>query len=83
MVLLSHCCTNATITNLEKKYQRTQEQTNKKKICGFCLYKKRRMTKYSCHSCKKAICGEHTVPTCYDMTARTEKNTFLCHRYKL
>ncbi|CAH2105849.1 unnamed protein product [Euphydryas editha] len=42
----------------------TQEQTKKRKICGFCPYKKRKMTKYSCYLCKKPICGEHTVPTC-------------------
>lgn len=46
--------------------QETEEETsiNKRKICTFCNYKKRRMTKTQCATCKKHICGEHQIVTC-------------------
>jgi hypothetical protein len=39
----------------------------KRKTCGVCSYKKRRMTKNSCSNCNIPICGEHNIdfcPTC-------------------
>lgn len=36
----------------------------KRKICGKCSYKKRRMTKTVCSKCKISICGEHKVDFC-------------------
>ncbi|GBP63724.1 PiggyBac transposable element-derived protein 4 [Eumeta japonica] len=36
----------------------------KRKICGLCSYKKRRMTKSLCSKCNTAICGEHKVDFC-------------------
>lgn len=39
----------------------------KRKSCSLCSYKKRRMTKNHCYSCKVPICREHTIdfcPTC-------------------
>lgn len=36
----------------------------KRKVCGFCSYKKRRMTKSYCSKCNTAICGEHKVDYC-------------------
>lgn len=42
----------------------SRAQPNKRKICAVCPYQKHRMTKVSCHSCRRAICGEHTIPVC-------------------
>lgn len=42
----------------------SQPRPNKRKICAFCPYQKHRMTKFACHHCGKAICGEHTVQIC-------------------
>lgn len=39
-------------------------ENRKRKICGLCPYKKRRMTKTYCAACKIAICGEHTFNFC-------------------
>lgn len=36
----------------------------KRKVCGLCSYKKRRMTKSYCSKCNTAICGEHKVDFC-------------------
>lgn len=36
----------------------------KRKICGLCPYKKRRMTKTYCSKCSTAICGEHKIDFC-------------------
>lgn len=36
----------------------------KRKVCGLCSYKKRRMTKSYCKKCDTAICGEHKVDFC-------------------
>lgn len=44
----------------------SQAQPNKRKICAVCPYQKHRMTKVYCHSCRKAICGEHTIAVCSD-----------------
>lgn len=45
--------------------QVTEEvSTNKRKICSFCHYKKRRITKVQSTICKKHICGEHQIITC-------------------
>lgn len=53
------------ILKIEKVVPSTlQTQPNKRKICSVCPYQKHRMTKVSCHSCGKAICGEHTIPVC-------------------
>lgn len=53
------------ILNIEEPQEScVQELPKARKICGFCPAKKRRMTKYICTYCKKAICGEHTVPIC-------------------
>lgn len=38
--------------------------SNKRKACGLCSYKKRRMTKSVCAKCNTAICGEHKVDFC-------------------
>nr|ADV17599.1 transposase [Agrotis ipsilon] len=38
----------------------------KRSYCGFCSYKKRRMTKTQFYKCKKAICGEHNIDVCQD-----------------
>lgn len=43
----------------------TQAQyLNKRKVCGLCSYKQRRMTKSYCTKCKTAICGEHKADFC-------------------
>ncbi|KAG5877966.1 hypothetical protein JTB14_015615 [Gonioctena quinquepunctata] len=34
--------------------------------CQFCSSKKNRKTLSSCHTCRKPICLEHTVKTCYN-----------------
>lgn len=44
----------------------SQGQLNKRKICTVCPYQKHRMTKVYCYSCRKAICGEHTIAVCSD-----------------
>lgn len=39
-------------------------ENRKRKTCGKCHYKKKRMTKSMCSNCKVAICGEHKVDFC-------------------
>lgn len=36
----------------------------KRKVCGLCSYKNRRMTKSYCSKCNTAICGKHKVDYC-------------------
>lgn len=43
-----------------------EPEPKKRRYCGFCSYKKRRMTKAQCYKCKKAICGEHNIDICQD-----------------
>lgn len=44
----------------------TEEElsTKKRKVCSYCDYKKRRMTKSQCSTCQKHICGEHQIIKC-------------------
>ncbi|XP_045456889.1 piggyBac transposable element-derived protein 4-like [Melitaea cinxia] len=42
----------------------------KRKICGLCSYKKRRMTKCYCSKCNTAICGEHKVDFCVQCASK-------------
>lgn len=42
----------------------TGHNIRKRKICGICSYKKRRMTKSICSQCSIAICGEHKIDFC-------------------
>lgn len=37
---------------------------SQKKICGFCDYKKRRMTRFQCTQCKKFMCMDHRGQLC-------------------
>lgn len=43
-----------------------EPEPKKRRYCGFCSYKKRRMTKAQCCKCQKAICGEHNIDICQD-----------------
>lgn len=40
-----------------------------RKICAFCPSRKRRMTRFFCSRCSKAMCGEHQSKCCYECTA--------------
>jgi hypothetical protein len=37
-----------------------------KKICGYCNYKKRRMTRFQCKQCKKYMCMDHRGLMCVE-----------------
>lgn len=39
-------------------------ENRKRKTCGKCHYKKKRMTKSVCSKCKVSICGEHKIDFC-------------------
>lgn len=61
------------ITNILKTTPQTLRETlsdepepKKRRYCGYCSYKKKRMTKTQCYKCKKAICGEHNIDVCQD-----------------
>ncbi|XP_045763663.1 piggyBac transposable element-derived protein 4-like [Maniola jurtina] len=43
-----------------------EPEPKKRRYCGFCYYKKKRMTKTQCSKCKKPICGEHNIDICRD-----------------
>ncbi|CAG4955573.1 unnamed protein product [Colias eurytheme] len=38
----------------------------KKKVCGYCDYKKRRMTRFQCKQCKKYMCMDHRGLMCVE-----------------
>lgn len=41
-----------------------------RRICFQCPYKKRRMTKSICSSCRNSICGEHQIKVCTQCVAK-------------
>ncbi|GBN21813.1 hypothetical protein AVEN_90805-1 [Araneus ventricosus] len=43
-----------------------QSDSKKRKICAFCPYNLRRMTRNFCQTCSRAMCGEHHANMCKD-----------------
>lgn len=39
-----------------------------KKVCGYCDYKKRRMTRFQCKQCKNYMCMDHRGLMCVECT---------------
>lgn len=48
----------------EESSTSSRGENRKRKTCGKCHYKKKRMTKSICANCKVAICGEHKIDFC-------------------
>lgn len=54
----------AHLKEVKSGHLKVKLEPKKRKICTFCSYKKRRMTKSRCAVCLKHICGEHKVEIC-------------------
>lgn len=55
------------LLKLDMNIQQSEQSDNKKrKICAFCPYNLRRMTRNYCLVCSRAMCGEHHANMCKD-----------------